>query len=90
MKRLLLLLTTVSLILSSCEDNGGLEENNGGTPSIPKIELSQQSIDVGFEADIYAVSVTSPYSWKAVSDSDWIIIESKTGVTGTTELLFKT
>ena len=56
---------------------------------VPKIELSNQSIEVEFEPNTYTVSVTSPYSWKAESDNEWIDIESKTGIAGTEELSFK-
>ena len=87
MKKILLLLAAVGTIFTACQ--GGLDnEENGGTPSTPKIELSQQTIDVGFEAATYSVSVTSPYSWKAVSDNDWIEVETATGIAGTKELKF--
>ena len=88
MKKLLLLLTVAGMLAIACEGNGGIEEENGGNPSIPKIELSQQSIEVDFEPNTYTVSVTSPYSWKAESDNDWIIVKSKTGIAGTETLSF--
>ena len=87
MKKLFLLLVTFCLLATAC--NGGLgDDENNPTPSIPKIELSQQTIDAEFEPNTYTVSVTSPYSWKATSDSEWITIESKTGIAGTEELVF--
>ena len=55
---------------------------------IPKIELSQKSIEVDIEPNTYTVSVTSPYSWEAKSDNDWIIVKSKTGIAGTETLSF--
>ena len=55
---------------------------------VPKIELSQQTIEVDFEPETYTVSVTSPYSWDAVSKNDWIVIESEKGIAGTKELKF--
>ncbi|MBR0394582.1 MAG: BACON domain-containing protein, partial [Alistipes sp.] len=89
MKKLFLLLALVGTIFSACEGGGDVEEENGGgTPSIPKIELAKQSIEVEFEPAEYSVDVTSPYSWKAVSDNDWIVVETKTGIAGTKELSF--
>ena len=88
MKRFLLLLAAISLFVTACV--GGLgNDDNGGTPSMPKIELSQQTIDVEFEPDTYTIEVSSPYSWKAESDNDWIIVESKTGIAGVENLEFK-
>ena len=87
MKKILLLLAAVGTIFTACQ--GGLDnEENGGTPSTPKIELSQQIIEVGFKADTYSVSVTSPYSWEAVSKNDWIIVDNTTGIAGTEVLRF--
>ena len=89
MKKLLLLLAAVGVIFTACE--GGLDnEENGGTPSTPKIELSQQTIDVGYEAATYSVSVTSPYSWEATTKNDWIVVESETGIAGEEVLRFST
>ena len=88
MKKLFLLLAMVGLIAISCE--GGLDnEENGGNTSTPKIELSQQTIEVDFEPNTYTVSVTSPYSWEAKSDNEWIVVESTTGIAGTEELSFR-
>ena len=83
MKKLLLLLATVGMTFTACK-SGGIEEENGGL----KIELSQQTIEVEFEPATYTVEVTSPYSWKAESDNEWIEVESKTGIAGTKELKF--
>ena len=63
-------------------------DENGETPSMPKIELSQQYIEVGFEPAQYSVSITSPYSWEATSRNDWIVIDTKSGIAGTKELKF--
>ena len=88
MKKFLLLLALLGVVFTACQsglDNG----ENGGNPSIPKIELSQQTVEVDFEPDTYTVSVTSPYSWDATSkNDDWIIVDSKTGIAGTKELKF--
>ena len=78
-KFLLLLLAMFGMFFTACERGDGVEE----------IELSKQSIEVGFESNTYTVSVTSPCSWKAESNNEWIVVESKTGIAGTKELSFK-
>ena len=89
MKKLFLLFATIGLIFTACE--GGLgDEANGGTPSTPKIELAQQSIEVEFEPAEYEVAVTSPYSWEATTKNDWIVVESETGIAGNEVLIFST
>ena len=89
MKKIFLLLAAVGMVFTACQ--GGLDnEENGGTPLTPKIELSQKTIDVGYETTTYSVSVTSPYSWKAESDSEWIVVDSKTGIAGDEKLKFTT
>ena len=76
------------MMFTACD--GGLDnEDNGGNLSTPKIELSKQIIEVEFESGTYTVSVTSPYSWDAVSKNSWIVIETETGIAGTKELSFK-
>ena len=57
-------------------------------PAPDKITLSQQTMEVGFEPDTYSIDVSSPYSWKAESDNEWIVVESKTGIAGTEQLSF--
>ena len=88
MKKLFLLLTFFGLLATACESGGGVEEENGGNTPTLKIELSKQTVDVDFETGTYSISVTSPYSWRASSDNDWIIVNSKTGIAGTKELKF--
>ena len=86
MKRVLIaLLSFAGLFIVGCE-NGLNEENNNS--STPKIELAQQSIEVEFESGTYSVQVTSPYSWRAESDSEWLVVKSATGIAGTKELKF--
>ena len=89
MKKLFLLLTFFGLLATACESGGGVEEENGGNTPTYKIELSKKTIEVGFEEGDYSISVTSTCSWKASSDNDWIVIESKTGIAGTEELIFR-
>lgn len=87
-KRLIFLFASVVLFFTSCE-NGLNNEGNEVAPSTPGIELSQQIIDVDFESAVYSISISSPYSWKAVSDNDWIIVENNIGIAGTSILSFK-
>lgn len=89
MKKLLFLLAAVGMIFTACEGGFGKEEN-GGTPSIPKIELLQQSIEVEFEPAQYTVDFTSPYSWEVTSKNDWIIVDTPNGIAGNKELKFTT
>ena len=89
MKKLFFLLAAVDLIFTACQ--GGLDnEENGGNPYTPKIELSQQTVEVDFEPDTYIVNVSSPYAWKAESDNEWIVVDSKTGIAGDEKLKFTT
>ena len=80
MKKLLLLLAFAGMLITSCEFDG-----NGNTP---KIELSQQTVECEFEPNTYSVDVTSPYSWTAESNNDWLIVESTMGIAGTEKLTF--
>ena len=89
MKNLFLLLALFGFVFTACEGGESVEEENGGKPFAPKIELSQQSIEVEFEPDYYSINVTSPYSWRATSYDDWITVVSKTGVAGQEKLTFK-
>ena len=41
-----------------------------------------------FESAQHSVSVTSPYSWEAISKNDWIEIETASGIAGTKDLKF--
>ena len=87
MKKLFLLLALLGFVLTSCEGGLGNEEN-GGTPATPKIELEKQNIEVEFEPAEYEVAVTSPYSWEATTKNDWIEIKTATGIAGTKTLKF--
>ena len=89
MKKFLLLAALLGAIFTACQ--GGLDnEENGGNPYTPKIELSQQTVEVDFEPDTYIVNVSSPYAWKAESDNEWIVVDSKTGIAGDEKLKFTT
>lgn len=86
MKKLLFLLAAVGLIFTACQ--AGLDDEDNGGVSVPKIELAQQTIEVEFESDTYTVTVTSPYSWEATTKNSWIEIDTATGVAGTKTLKF--
>ena len=80
----------MGVCIGACSNDDGVD-NSQPTPEVPepdKITLSQQTIEVGFEPDTYAVNVTSPYSWDAVSKNDWIVVDSPTGIAGTKQLSF--
>lgn len=95
MKRILFLLAIVGLFTVACsKDNEGTENTNpteqpGEEEKESQIELSKQKIDVDFESGNYSITVTSPYSWSATSDNDWIVVDSQTGFAGTETLSFK-
>jgi hypothetical protein len=88
MKKLILLLALIGIVLTSCENGNDVDENNGTAPSVPQIELAQQIVEVEFEPNEYAVSVTSPYSWEAKSKNDWLILKTESGIGGTKDLKF--
>ena len=90
MKRLLSLLALCCLVFVACSndenvDNGRPTPNE---PAVDKITLSRSVIEVVFEPDTYSVNVTSPYSWDAFSESDWIEVVTHQGDAGVTELSF--
>ena len=87
MKKLWLLLATIGLVFTACE--AGFFGDLGGEDSASKIKLSRESIEVGCESGTYSVLVSSPQSWQAESINEWIAVESKTGIAGDKELVFK-
>lgn len=96
MKKYLFLLVVIGLMVASCcKDDGGATntppptEQPGEEEKESQIELSKQKIDVDFESGNYSITVTSPYSWSATSDNDWIVVDSQTGFAGTETLSFK-
>ena len=88
MKRLILFWALWSFVFTSCEYVSNIEEDSGNTPSIPQIELTQQTIEVDFESNEYAIPITSPYSWEAKSKNDWLILKTESGIGGTKDLKF--
>ena len=102
MKRILFLLAIVGLFTVACsKDNEGTENTNPTEQpgaeeeeeeeeeKEPQLELSQQSMNVGFESGSYSITVTSPFAWSATSDNNWIVVESSTGIAGIEELSFR-
>ena len=86
MKRFLLLFAAISLILTACSDL--LENEDKGSNTDSQIELSQNSVDINYEAGSHSVTVTSPYSWRASSHDNWITVDTATGIAGTKVLEF--
>lgn len=70
------------------DDQTDEDENDGKDDVTPQIELSQQSINVGFESNSYSIEVISPCSWRAESDNDWVVVDNATGIAGTEPLSF--
>lgn len=90
MKRLFLLLATFGLLATACESNQAGDQNGNGGGSSPKIELSKTKRCVASTSGEYAIMVTSPYQWEAVSkNNNWIIVESASGIAGSEELRFR-
>ena len=102
MKKLLLILAMVGMLAVACTPGGGLGDdnngnqteqpggNNGNDDAIPtdKIVIKPATIEVAAEASDYVVAVSSPCSWRATTENDWITIETKLGIDGKRELIF--
>ena len=74
-------------------DNGGGNGDGGGDGNedeIPtdKIVIEPTTIEVAAEASDYVVAVSSPCSWRATTENEWITIETKLGIDGKRELIF--
>ena len=85
---LLIALMGVCMVACSNDENVDNGRPTPNEPAVDKITLSQAVIEVGFEPDTYSVSVTSPYSWDALSKSDWVEVVTKQGDAGVAELSF--
>ena len=85
MKKLFLLLAMVGMLMTACQSDS---DSDGGKPSGPQIELSQSTIKVKSEPNTYNITVTSPYSWVATTQDDWIVIATDEGEAGTETLRF--
>lgn len=70
MKRLFSLLFAAMIVAVAC---------NNETPATPYINLTDNSLEVLFEAADYSVAVESNYPWSAESDSEWLIIKEDGG-----------
>ena len=82
MKKLLLLLAVVGMLAIACEGNGGIEEENGGTPFIPEINYSPKIIEfesIGGETE---VTITANFEYKVSTSADWITYtKTENGIT---------
>ncbi len=80
MKKILLLLSAVAVMLTSCVMEGPDE------PVVNDIVLTPSSLEVSSEGGSYGVVVTSDYSWTASTECDWIYVETANGNPGETTL----
>ena len=100
MKRFFLLLAAVGMIFTACTPGGGLDdENNGNNTEQPgggnddaiptdKIVIKPSTITVEAAANNYIVAVSSPCSWRATTEEDWITLETELGIDGKQQLIF--
>ena len=102
MKKLFLLLAMVGMVAVACTPGGGVDDDNNGynteqpgngggnEDEIPtdKIVIKPAAIEVAAEANDYVVAVSSPCSWRATTENEWITIETKLGIDGKRELIF--
>ena len=101
MKKILLILAMVGMVSVACTSDGVDEENNGNQTEQPgngggnedeipadKIVIKPSTIEVAAEASDYVVAISSPCSWRATTDNEWITIETKLGIDGKRELIF--
>ena len=76
-------------------DNGGNQGGNdntggGNDDAIPtdKIVIKPSTITVEAAANNYIVAVSSPCSWRANTEEDWITLETELGIDGKQQLIF--
>ena len=101
MKKIFLLLAAVGMIFTACTPGGGLDdENNGNNTEQPgggnddaiptdKIVIKPSTITVEAAANNYIVAVSSPCSWRATTEEDWITLETELGIDGKQQLIFE-
>lgn len=95
-----LLLAVVGIIFTACTPGGGLDDDNNGNnteqpgggndDAIPtdKIVIKPSTITVEAAANNYIVAVSSPCSWRANTEEDWITLETELGIDGKQQLIF--
>ena len=92
MKKLLLLLFTFAgLFITACTTDESAEINAGipsSGSSDSAITLSTEIMDISYNESAYSVSFFALYSWRAVSENEWLIVESKSGRAGQNYLDF--
>ena len=100
MKKIFLLLAAVGMIFTACTPGGGLDDDNNGNnteqpgggndDAIPtdKIVIKPSTITVEAAANNYIVAVSSPCSWRANTEEDWITLETELGIDGKRQLIF--
>ena len=100
MKKLLLILAMVGMVAVACTPGGGVDDDNNGNSTeqpgggnddaIPtdKIVIKPSTITVEAAANNYIVAVSSPCSWRANTEEDWITLETELGIDGKQQLIF--
>ena len=100
MKKILLVLAMVGMVAVACTPGGGLDDDNNGNNTeqpgggnedeIPtdKIVIKPSAITVEAAANNYIVAVSSPCSWRATTENEWITIETELGIDGKQQLIF--
>ena len=81
MRKLNCLLIAFAIFAVACENSFDEQSKN-------QITLSSKTIEVHFESNEHTINVTSPYSWIAESNNDWISLTCDNGIAGTEELRF--
>lgn len=84
MKKIFLLLAAVGMIFTACTPGGGLDDSI----STDKIVIKPSTITVEAAANSYIVAVSSPCSWRATTEEDWITLETELGIDGKQQLIF--
>ena len=75
MKKLLLLLATVTAIFTACKSGGDVEEENGGTPFIPEITISPKDLNFSCNGGEQKVDITANFEYEVAERASWITIE---------------
>ena len=79
------------MIFAACTPGGGVNDGgNGDDDVIPtdKIVIKPSTITVEAAANNYIVYVSSPCSWCATTEEDWIMLETELGTDGKQQLVF--
>lgn len=89
MKKLSFLLAMVSMLATACSSGDGIDDEIPAD-KIPtdKIVVSPSTITVSAEANKHIATVYSPCTWRAMTEQEWIDIETELGIDGKQQLIF--